>query len=189
MRAEQNPVALSDLVALTFVVPASVASSAQVELAAVVDRHDRLASTLQSGDIDLATWDSSTFTAPFDINHRGDEIAWRLPRITRDDVRAVCWAVDSWSGNGRRLIAELLKDPRPTRTRDIAEKAGYTGGIPSAFRHVAGRLRSIDRAPCWYGDPTTAGHPRGQELRMDPSGEPYLVVRSVYEARYPDLIA
>lgn len=41
-------------------------------------------------------------------------------------------------------LAGLLTHPEGIRTADLAKLADFRGGIPSALRHVAGRLRSID---------------------------------------------
>lgn len=177
---------------LTFAMPAGVAVEFQEQAGTIlVDllRSQRLRSTDSAG-FDLSTWNSHEFTAPFDSNHRGEEDAWDLPPINASeaDLRATCWAVDNWTDTGRSLAAVIVKNPDGLRSRDIADRAGYTGGIPSAFRHVAGRLRAINRAPFWFGDPTSKGHERGQILSARPDSDAYKVVKAIFKARYPELL-
>jgi len=177
---------------LTFAMPARVAVEFQEQAGTILTdliRNRRFRADDHAG-FDLASWDSNEFTAPFDSNHRGDEDAWDLPPINASeaDLRATCWAVDNWTDSGRSLAAVIISNPTGLRSRDIADRAGYSGGIPSAFRHVAGRLRAINRAPFWFGDPASKGHERGQLLSARPDTDACKVVRSIFEARYPELL-
>ena len=165
--------------------PAAIAPQFQQSAASLLAR---LLDAQPSPDFDLRTWDSSTTKPPFTSNHRGDEDAWSLPPITDADLKLVCWAVDHWTDTGRQLVAGLLMHPHGIRTFDLAEFVGYSGSISSAFRHVAGRLRAIERAPFWCGDAASKGHPRGQRLWIDPDAEPSQVVRTVFDARYRELL-
>jgi hypothetical protein len=181
-----------ETVVLSWAMPASVAVEFQQQtgpiLAALLRNHPLTG--VEDRPVDLASWDSSEFQPPFDSNHRGGEDAWHLPVITdtEADRKAVCWAVDSWSETGRRLAGVIIANPGGMHSRDIAEKANYTGGIPSAFRHVAGRLRAINRAPFWFGDPDSRGHERGQRLSARPDTDAYKVVKTIFEARYPEYL-
>ncbi|HEX7197746.1 MAG TPA: hypothetical protein VF364_13050 [Candidatus Limnocylindria bacterium] len=185
-----TPASPNDTVLLTMAMPAAVASEFQERAGTILSEMLRAYRATGSAPFDLATWNSDGFIAPFDSNHRGDEDAWDLPAITdtEPDRRAVCWAVDHWTDTGRSLAAVLINHPDGLRSRDIADLAGYSGGIPSAFRHIAGRLRAIDRAPFWFGRPETKGHERGQVLWANRDSDSYQVVRAVFEARYPHLL-
>lgn len=171
---------------VAFAVPALLAVRFQLEADELLAR---LLAEATSSDFDLATWDSSAVSPPFGVNHRGDDDAWTLPKLKMSDVKVACWVVDNWTDTGRRLAAGLLTHPEGIRTSDLADLAGFTGGISSAMRHVAGRLRSIDRAPFWFGDPASKGHVRGQRLWIDTQGEPYELMHSILDARYPDILA
>jgi len=171
---------------IAFAVPASLAVRFQFQSSQLLAR---LLAEATPSDFDLAMWDSSSVSAPFGVNHRADDDAWTLPKLTMSDVKLACWAVDNWTETGRRLVAGLLTHPEGIRTADMAKLADFTGGIPSALRHVAGRLRSIDRAPFWLGDISSKGHADGQRLSVDVEGEPYALMLSIFEARYPDVLA
>jgi len=185
MTTTTTPINPDDLVAITTVIPARIATQYQQSNADLVAR---LLADATSDTFDLATWDSSTYTAPHTANHRGDEDAWSLPAITTADLKPACWAVDNWTDTGRRLAGAILTHPEGMHSRDIADLVDYTGGIPSAFRAIAGRLRAIDRAPFWFGDVESRGNERGQILSARPESEPYKVVWSIFEARYPELL-
>jgi hypothetical protein len=180
MLSEVEP---ADLVTICYVLPASIAAAFQRETTPLLDRLHRARLT---GDFDLAAWDSSAFVPPFNSNHRGDESAWDLPLITADDLKGVAWAVDHWTDTGRALVAGLLAAPAGgIHTFDLADQVGFTGGLPSAFRAIAGRLRAIERAPFWVGDPETVRHERGQLLSLGRGAD---VVRQVFEARHAALL-
>lgn len=180
------------IVTLAWAMPAAVAvdfvEQTSPILTNLLRNHQTDGSTLES--FDLATWDSSEFQPPFHSNHRGDEDAWALPAISEReaDLKAVCWAVDNWTDTGRGLAAVVINHPEGLHTRDIAEKAHYTGSIPSAFRHIAGRLRAINRAPFWHSDPDSRGHERGQLVGADTDAAAFKVVKAVFEARYPNYL-
>lgn len=176
----------SDFVTITLIAPAVVADAFQREAIPLIER---IEDTLTDTEFDLATWDSSVFTAPHNARHRGSEHAWNLPTITEHDVRAVAWAVDQWTATGRSLAAGLLLNPAGIRTSDLADLVGFTGGIAPALRGIASRLRSIDRQPFWLGYPTDTGHERGKRLWIDKDSAGYQLLRSIYNARYPNLLA
>lgn len=181
-----------DTVVLSFAMPGSVAVEFQRQSGPILTALLRSIPSDADADIsfDLASWDSSVFHPPFDSNHRGGEDAWDLPAVTdtEADQKAVCWAVDNWSDTGRRLAGAIIAHPEGMHSRDIAALVGYEGGIPSAFRHVAGRLRAINRAPFWFGDPDTRGHARGMKMWAKPDSDAYKVVRAIFEARYPEYL-
>lgn len=176
----ENP---TDIVGLTLYMPAVLAPSLQHEFAGVIAQRT---AALNEVEIDLATWDSSMFEPPHHGRH-GPKDAWKLPPLTEADLRAACWAVDSWNDTGRHFAGYLLAVHR-IRTFDLADKLDFDGHIPSVFRTLASRLRAIGRAPFWYGDPGTKAHERGQELYVDPDGEPYKLVRRILEERYPEFL-
>ena len=132
------------LVTISYVLPASLAAAFQRETTPVLDRLYRATAT---ADFDLAAWDSSEFVPPYNSNHRGDESAWDFPPITADDIKPVAWVVDNWTDTGRALAAGLLLAPAGgIHTFDLAEKVGYTGGLPSAFpRSPVAFVRSSER--------------------------------------------
>ena len=66
--------------------------------------------------------------------------------------------------------------------------SSHAGGIASAFRAIAGRLRAIDRAPFWFRDVEPRGNERGQTVSARPESVPRKVVRSIFEAHYPELL-
>lgn len=177
------PVAASDLVSVSFVMPATLAASFQRATMPVLHQ----LYTAQPGtEFDLATFDSSTVTPPHPGNY-GPKDAWQLDPITWDDIKLVCWAVDNWTDTGRALAGGLLGAPRhEIRTRPLAKQIGYDKAVPAAFRAMANRLRSIGRQPFWFGDLSSKTHPDGQLLSVKPDSEPYAVMRSVFEARYPN---
>lgn len=185
MKATVVPVRPHDLVSVSYIVPAGLAVALQAEIDGLLAR---VAAAEIGKTFDLSTWDSRSFTAPFHANYRGDEDAWTLPSISETDIKPVCWAVDNWTDTGRSLAAAILNHPDGMHSRDLADLVGYSGGIPSAFRALAGRLRAIDRAPFWFGDADSRGHERGQILSARPQSIPYQVVRSVFGARYPKLL-
>ena len=174
-----------DLVTIPTIIPAHIAIKYQQANAELVAR---LIANATPDTFNLATWDTSTYIAPHTANHRGDEDAWTLPPITEADLKPVCWAVVNWTNTGRKLAGAILTHPEGMHSRDLADLVGYTGGIPSAFRAIAGRLRAIDRAPFWFGDVESRGNERGQIVSARPESEPYKVVRSIFEARYPELL-
>lgn len=72
----------------------------------------------------------------------GDKDAWKLPAITWDDLKLVCWAIDNWTDTGRELASGMLSVPaHEVRTRVLAAHVGYEKAVPSAFRAMANRLR------------------------------------------------
>ncbi|HEY7042191.1 MAG TPA: hypothetical protein VH419_00845 [Nocardioidaceae bacterium] len=179
-----RPIGGDELVTVSYVLPARLATKFQREAGAVLDRLHRIDA---EPDFDLAIWQSSGFAPPYNSNHRGDESAWTFPPITWDDRKAVAWAVDNWTDTGRSLVAGLLLAPAAgVHTFDLAEAVGYTGGLPSAFRAIVGRLRAIERAPFWRGDPDTLRHERGQLLAPDRGAD---VVRRILEIRHPAVFA
>src|SRR5215211_955648 len=143
-----SAVTAEELVAITHVLPAHLVPAFQREVAPLLERLHRAAPI----EFDLKTWDSSEFQPPFNSNHRGGEDAWTLPPITWEDRKAVTWAVDHWTDDGRSLVAGLLNAPRDgIHTFELKDAVGYEGGLPSAFRAIAGRLRAIERRPFWIG--------------------------------------
>lgn len=137
-------------------------------------------------DIDLASWDSSSFATP-GHSRSGPTDAWTMPKLGPGDLQGACWAVDNWSEIGRAFAGALLAAQR-IRTFDLADKVGFDGHIPSVFRGIAGRLRALDRAPFWYGNPETKAHQRGQELHVTPGDAPYELMMTIFRARYPELL-
>ena len=180
-----HPVAASELVELSYVMRADVAEAFQRETTPILER---LIQALAGDDFDLATFDSSLVTPPYPGNN-GPKDAWLMPPITRSDIKLVCWVVDNWTDSGRKLAGGLLSVPdHEVRTRTLAKHVGYDKAVPSAFRAMANRLRSIDRRPFWFGDLTTKAHPDGQLLSVQPRSGPYAVIQEVFEARYPELL-
>ncbi len=174
------------LVRICHVLPARLVPAFQREVAPLLERLHRSSAP---ADFDLATWDSSEFVPPYNSNHRGAESAWDLPHITWDDRKAVSWVVDHWTDAGRALVAGLLNAPADgIHTFDLAEMVAYTGGLPSAFRAIAGRLRAVERSPFWDGDPRTVRHERGQLLTLD-RDRGADIVREIFEARHPAVLA
>ena len=84
-----------------------------------------------AAEIDLSSWDSSSFEAPHNINF-GPVDAWSLPAIAEADVKAVCWAVDNWTDVGRRLAAGLLTHPAGIRTVTNCRAAPGRAGSPKS---------------------------------------------------------
>lgn len=171
------------LVGLTLYMPASLAPTLQLEFATVISQRTAAMSEI---DIDLATWDSSMVEPPHHGRY-GPKDAWKLPPLTEADLRLACWAVDNWSDVGRQFAGRLLSAHR-IRTFDLADELGFDGHIPSVFRTLASRLRAIGRAPFWYGDMDTKAHARGMELYVNTDGEPYRIMREIFEARYPECL-
>jgi hypothetical protein len=171
------------LVLISYVLPARLVPGFQREAASLLERLHRASTPVE---FDPSAWDSAEFRPPFNSNHRGDESAWDFPPITVQDRKALCWVVDNWTDVGRTLVAGLFNaPPSGIHTFDLAEAVGFDGGLPSAFRAIAGRLRAIERAPFWTGHPDTVRHERGQLLSLDRGAD---VVREVFAARYPQLL-
>lgn len=173
----------TQLVGLTLYMPAGLAPDLQFQFTQVIT--DRMA-TMDQGSIDLATWDSSMFEPPHH-GRWGTKDAWKMPKLTMNDDRAACWAVDNWNDTGREFAGALIT-LHTIRTFDLADKLHFDGHIPSVFRTLASRLRAIGRAPFWFGDPDTKAHPRGQELHIDLDSDSYRLMRRIFEARYPEFL-
>lgn len=184
MQPTISPLTDTDLVSLTYVMPAGGAAEFQRRTTPILES---IYSSATNVDFDIATFDSTTVTPPHRGNY-GPRDAWKLDPITGEDKKLVCWVVDNWTDTGRALAAGLLKFER-IHTRELAEQVGYDKAVPSAFRAMANRLRAIGRRPFWYGNLTTKTDPRGQELHVDPDSEAYAVVREVLAKRYPALIS
>jgi hypothetical protein len=152
----------------------------------------RLSANTTTGEIDLATWDSSLFTPPYNSNHRGEIDPWLAFDELVDSPgsrQAACWIVDNFTPGGRTIAAAMLAHPDGMHTFDLGELGGYNDdGISSAIRAIAGRFRACAIKPFWRGTPDTKGHARGQLLAVPTNTDAYRVFTEVFAARWPDVV-